>query len=329
MAAPTDVPVSFVLLEERFEQADERFLPEVLACTEDTKLKGLATRWYRDRRPWARRTLLAYVDDGCDRPRHRALVKALLRLAESAGDDELMAHFLAAFDRMDRHELRTVRRYDWVTGQTRRLRERVKVAPDPQRGMTREAWALRRQAPKGRWYFSDPWFSRATRQYLRRRAYRWFRQLAARDPERYVAGVLRALPLYTDAHLSEPVNILDAYGLTNLLYHGSDALHRTSRRLRVRAGRQLAELEPAPRNPDAWRGHAEALLRALIRCDSLFVRRWIVRWLEREEADALRGIDGRRLRPLLLSPYPDVQVFASTLLEEAERLGTLPVREWL
>ena len=321
--------VPFVLLEERFESEDPRFLDDVLGCTEDGKLKALATKWYRDRRPWARRQLIAYVDDGCDRPRHRALVKALLRLAEDAGDDALMAHFLCAFDRLDRRTLKVVQRYDWYARETRLMRLRVKAYPDPAREWSEAAYRLQQQAPKGSWHLRANWFHSPTRQYLRRRAYRWFRQLAYREPERYVAGVLRALPLYRDEHLPEAINVLDVYGLTNLLYYGSDVLSRDSRSVRVARGRQLAELTPAPRNPDAWRGQSEPLLRTLLRSDCLFVRRWIVAWLEREEAEALAGIDGRKLQPLLLCPYPDVQVFAASLLEKAEGLGKLAVSEWL
>ena len=41
-------------------------------------------------------------------------------------------------------------------------------------------------------------FSVATRQYLRRRAWRYFRRLGRNNPERYVAAVVRALIQYTD-----------------------------------------------------------------------------------------------------------------------------------
>src|SRR4051794_27495042 len=97
---------SSLLLDEFYEAADERFLDEVLASTAGKKLKAIADRWYADKRPFARRALLRYIDDGCDRPHHRPLVKALFKLAEKANDDEAMGHFLASFDRLIRRKLK-------------------------------------------------------------------------------------------------------------------------------------------------------------------------------------------------------------------------------
>ena len=69
------------------------------------KLAACAERWYEDARPWARAQLLAYVDDGCDRPEHKGLVKRLFKTLEAAADDEAMAHFLVAFDTLPRRLL--------------------------------------------------------------------------------------------------------------------------------------------------------------------------------------------------------------------------------
>ena len=318
-------PASRILLDEHFESGDDRFLDEVLACTDDAALKRLAPKWYRDSRPWARKALLAYVDDGCDRPRHRVLVKALLNLAERNDDDELMAHFLRAFDGLVRHEVTARTYFDWSSGAQRRYTRLAQVKPRSR--PTTELFEHWR--PKGDFRFAAPLFSTPTRSYLRRRAYRWFRRLGRRDPARFFAGVTLALGLYRDADLARPEHVLDAYGLTNLLYYHSDALVRDTRRLRVAEGRTLAELEPAPLYPDAWRGQAEPLLSLLARSDCVYVRRFLVRWLEREEEDALRGIDARRLKPLLASPHGDVRAFAVRLLERASGLGTLPIADWL
>ena len=70
------------------------------------KLKTLADRWYGDARPFARRALLRYVNNGCDGPHHRPLVKGLFKLAEMSGDDEAMGHFMVAFDRLVQRSLR-------------------------------------------------------------------------------------------------------------------------------------------------------------------------------------------------------------------------------
>lgn len=324
MAEVRDKPASSILLDELFEAGEDRFLDEVLASTSDAKLKSLAPKWIADRRPWARRILLAYVDDGCDRPRHRALVKALLNLAEARHDDELMAHFLRAFDGLVRHELESKQHYDWPTRRYRTFRAPVRIVPARKRKKGEAAlWNYQ----LGR--FAAPFFSMRTRRYLRRRAFRYFRLLGYRDRTRFFQAATTALALYRDDDLQKPEQILDVYGLTSLLYYGSPILRRDWKSIRVEDGHTLAELEPAPVHAEAWRGHAEALLRVLFRSDSLFVRRFLVRWLEREEREALAGIDAAKLKPLLLSPHGDVRLFAVRLLESASGLGAMPIADWL
>src|SRR5262249_20946542 len=109
---------SSLLLDELFASGDVRFLSELLASSNAKKLAGMSERWYRDKRPFARAMLLRYIDDGCDRPQHRALVKRLFKLAEAARDDEAMGHFLVAFDRLLVRRLQHVTRYDWVSRET-------------------------------------------------------------------------------------------------------------------------------------------------------------------------------------------------------------------
>ncbi|MCB9595994.1 MAG: hypothetical protein H6719_24955 [Sandaracinaceae bacterium] len=321
---------STLLLEEHFENGDDRFLDALYACTADGKLKALAPRWIADPRPWARKALLAYVDDGCDRGRHRALVRALLRLAEERKDDRLMAHLFRAFDGMDRHEIRVVDRWSWQDRETRKVSLRVAVKPHPKRAQTREFWDLLNAAPKNaNWRLRGPYFSRKTRAYLRRRAFRWLRAMAYKDPARFLEAAQYTLSIYTEADVEKAEHVVDVYGLTNLLYYGSDVLVRSSRDLRIAPGRQLLELAPAPLNPDAWRGQAEPLLRLLFRSDCLYVRRFLERWLEREEPEALASLRAAQLKPLLMSPYGDVQVFAANLVDGAKGFGTFRVDDWM
>ncbi len=307
---------STLLLDEFFSEGDDRFFEELVATRADRKLHALAPRWFVDERPWARGMLLRYIDDGCDREAHRGLVKGLFKLAEEAGDDLLMAHFLVAFDRLVGHVVKQKSGWNWDTGQRFETYHRVRTTQQPR---------LLPRKPKIR----GGQFSIYTRQYLQRRALRYFRRLGFRDAARYGSAVRTALLLYEDRHLERPEQLLDAWGLMHLLYHGSPVIVRAPRGIRVAEGRKLSELEPAPLHPGAWRGSFEETMAMLAVTPCLFVRRWLVSWLEHTYEEPLRAPDIRHLKRLLWSPHADVQSFAAGLLERARGAETLPLVEWL
>jgi hypothetical protein len=307
---------STLLLDEYFAEANDRFFDELVASRADRKLHSLAPRWFADERPWARDMLLRYVDDGCDRHGHRGLVKALFKLAEEAGDDLLMAHFLVAFDRLIEHTVRKFSRFDWNTRES--FDEYVKLRSTNQ--PLRQPRA--RRIKRGR-------FSIYTRQYMQRRALRYFRKIGFRDLPRYGKAARTALLLYEDRHLARSEQMLDAWGLMHFLYHASPVIVRDPRGVRVAEGRILSEVEPAPLHPSAWRNCFEELLAMLAAARSLVVRRWIVGWLEKNYDSELRAPDIRQIKRLLWSPHPDVQSFAAELLGRARGVETLPVVEWL
>ena len=89
-------------------------------------------------------------------------------------------------------------------------------------------------------------FSVATRQYLRRRAWRYFRRLGKHDPERYVAAVSRALVRYTDDDVADGLALIDNWGLIHVLFHRSPVLVARPAGWVPAEGRTLAELSPAP-----------------------------------------------------------------------------------
>lgn len=307
---------STLLLDEFFASSNDRFFDELLQSRADRKLHGFAPKWFGDSRPWAREMLLRYVDDGCDRPGHRGLVKSLFKLAERAGDDLLMAHFLAAFDRLIAHEVRKLSKFDWETRESYDEYLRIRSTREPLR------------QPRNR-KIKRSQFSIYTRQYLQRRALRYFRRLGFRDRARYGKAARVALLLYEDQHLTRPEQMLDAWGLMHLLYHGSPVIVRDPRGIRVADGRKLAEIEPAPMHPQAWHGRYDELVAMLATAKSLLVRRWVMAWLGSQHGEELRAPDIRHVKRLLWSPHPDVQTFASQLLGRAQGVETLPVVEWL
>ncbi|WP_437723993.1 hypothetical protein [Sorangium sp. So ce861] len=315
MSAARPHPASTLLLDERFEAGDDRFVDEVLASEAGRKLKALAPRWYADRRPFARRALLRYIDDGCDRPHHRAIVKTLYKLAEQAEDDEVIGHFMVAFDRLVRRKLVKVPRYDW---QTRTSHEEPWLVND-----TRAPVCL---APGD---VESPRFSMRTRHYLRRRAFRYFRRLGRRDAARYGRAIRAALALYRDEHLDRPERLLDAWGLLHALYWGSPALERLPRGVRLAEGAALAELEPAPLYPEAWQGAFDGVLGLVTAARSRAVRSFAIALLGRAYAAELRGLSVARVRALLESPHDEVQTFAAGLLQQIPGLEGLPIADWL
>ena len=121
--------------------------------------------------------LLAYVDDGCDRPNHRPLVKAIFKRAEKAADDELMGHFLVAFDRIARRKLVKRSSYD---AQSRTVTEYHELVDMPR--IPRSSPKDPKRAP---YVPNSDRFSLKTRHHLQRRAWRYFRKLGYRDAPRY------------------------------------------------------------------------------------------------------------------------------------------------
>jgi hypothetical protein len=312
---------STLLIDEYFEAGDDRFLAEVLASRSDKKLLSLAERWFWDPRPFARRMLLAYVDDGCDRPHHRPLVKRLFKQSEAAGDHEIMGHFMVAFDRLVRRELVQRREYDW--GSRSYLTQWV-LQSDP----TVLSRAPKPKTPRGRVPPIDR-FTARTRRYLCRRAFRYFRTLGHRDPPRYGAAVRAALLLYEDAHLGKPEQLLDAWGLVHVLYHGSPVLVRSPHGVRLAEGARLSDLAPAPIYPEIWKDSFDGLLALVEHAASRTVRGFAIEMLERHHVDALRALPFARLRNLLRVAHDEVQSFAARRLKETTGLENLPLSEWL
>lgn len=271
-------------------------------------LGAFARRWLEDPRPWAREQLRRYVEDGCDRPGHRTLVKRLYKGAEDRGDDELIALFLVAFDRMRAVRVRKRKTYD-------RMLQQV---------VERETVELLRPRDPGAFSFSQ-----RTRNYLQLRAARHVRAIGARDPAAYRRTVLMALSRYEDRDFPVGQKLLLMRGLASLLFPRTDQFDRRGRTLRLRPGGALGQLVAAPLHADLWKGAASEILDALPDVRALFVRRHLVAWLERDFRAELERPDVARVRKLLASPHPDLQVFGGRLLAGAQGLESLRIEQWL
>src|SRR4030095_10463262 len=99
MPAPANERGQMLLAEEYFATENPAFIETVRKVNQPRALAGLADRWKRDPRPWARAQALAYLEQPLNCPGHQPVVRRLFKQAEEARDHELMAAFLVAFDR--------------------------------------------------------------------------------------------------------------------------------------------------------------------------------------------------------------------------------------
>lgn len=318
VAADDPRPASVLALDELFAAGDPRALDEILGTTAEKKLQSLARPWLADARPAMRRALLDYVSDGCDRPGHRALVKAIFKHAEANADDELMVHLAVAFDRLT-HRIPTAQRA-WQDG--RMVLTDLLFASNPSVPDRAGGRLANGVVPTSR-------FSRRTRRYVARRAFRYLRRIGRTDKTRYGRLVRMLLPLYRDEHLASPERLLDSWTLVHVLYAWSDVLVRDPRGIRVAKGRTLGELAPAPYWPDALRDTRDELFAVLATARSRTVRAWTVAWLEKEYASELVGLPPSVVTPLLASADEGVARFGARLLRTAAGLELLPVDAWL
>src|SRR5262245_51231889 len=129
---------STLLVDESFASGDDRFIEHLRAVTQPKYLAGLADRWKKDPRPWAREQVLRYLEFPMDRPGHQPVVKRLFKQAEANKDDELMAAFLVAFDRLVRRKRYQRWQYDyqtresWTVEELYTPRDQIIARPDPQ-----------------------------------------------------------------------------------------------------------------------------------------------------------------------------------------------------
>src|SRR5688572_29024670 len=332
MPVPGNERGQMLLAEEYFASENDSFLETLRKASQVKSLAGIADRWKKDPRPWARRQILDYLAQPLNCPGHQPIVKRLFKHAEENNDHELMAAFLVAFDRHVRREIRTKRRWDFraraATEEEKLVTPRdvipLKLDRQARNPATGEVIGFGVRIPA-----EAKLFTYRTRYYLRRRAWRYFRRLGFRDPSAYLPVVIRALSAYDDAGLQRGENILDSWGLLHVCFGEHEALEFGATHIQLKEGRTLGELSPAPVFADAWKKAESApmLLSLAAQARSRLVRVWAMQLFQREHpnhAVALETILG-----LLDHEDPEIQQFGAKLLETSAALGTLPVASWL
>ncbi len=337
--------ISTLLVDEAFATQDDQFVERMRLVTSSKYLAALADRWKRDARPWAREQIFRYLALPLDRPGHHPLVKRLFKQSEANRDDELMAEFVVAFDRLVRRQRRMRYHYNY---QTRQLaQEEVLVAPHNQ--ILASAGTKTTHAREGINPFTGEkvsfpartiqigvprngqLFSYKTRAYLRRRAWRYFRRMGFQAPATYTRAVAAALAKYGDADVAKGENILDNWSLMNIAFRQSDVLKFSPTRVQLADGRSLAELTAAPKFEDLWKNadSAAVLLKLLIDAQSRLVRVWAMQLIKRHHTQSMQQISAEQLLALLDHHDEEVQQFGASLLETLAAIDTWPIDTWL
>jgi hypothetical protein len=324
-------PASTLVVDESFARQDDEFIERLRTVRNPKYLAGLADRWKQDPRPWAREQIFRYLALPMDRPGHHPVVKRLFKHAESKSDDELMAVFLVAFDRLVRRQRRMRYQYNFQTRQF--SQEEVLYTPRDQilpdyNPHTRQKIVHRayKRVPK-----TAHLFSYATRSYLRRRVCRYFRRMGFTRPADYPRAIARALEMYRDEDFARGENILDNWSLMNVAFRRSDVLKFSPARVSVAEGRSLGQLEAAPRFENLWKKPESAaeLLHLVMHANSRLVRVWATQLLQRHHSTTLKEISAEQLLQLLDNADEQVQQFGANLLKTLSTIDTWPISTWL
>ncbi|HVL13701.1 MAG TPA: hypothetical protein VM529_14125, partial [Gemmata sp.] len=288
-----------------------------------------AETWYTDTRIEARRLLFAYLERPFNAPRHEPLVKRLFKFADGAGDDAAMARFLIGMDRTIRRKRGVKQRWNH---RTRSYEEFDTISLPADTTLARDDR-----------FYAGPWFAQnrekftagkflfsvATRHYLRRRAWRYFRKLGRQHPDRYVPAACAALKLYADADVPDGLGLLDNWGLCHVLFHHSPVLEANPTGWRVAAGKSLAQLQPDPMFAKLWLRSPEPVFDLLVsaRCQTVCV--WAVKMLRKHFPNRLAEVGVEELLDWLAADSAVLNDLAVELLERAAGLERIPVETWL
>ena len=329
-------PTSFLVVDELFAIGDPGFLSALRSVRDPAALQPFAERWLRDRRPWAREQLLAYLDLPFDAVGHNPLVKRLFKGAEARNDDELMGACAVAFDRLVRRVRRRGGWWDRATDSyqsgTHLVAPRDRLWSHTYAGKFWDFATRKYTTGEQTHVYGSRLFSYHTRYYLRRRVWRYFRRTGHQRPADYAAAVAGFLARYRDADLSAGEHLLDSWSLLHACFGEHEAIAFKAHRA-VLAGGGAPALTPAPYLPDLWQGKSAApvLLKLLAGAKAQLVRAWAAELFRAEHVGKpwTAGLTIDDLTPLLLHADEPLQLLGVELLASAAGLETVPLNRWL
>lgn len=335
--ASGDPQQALQLAEEYFSAEDDRFLGALSDVTDAELIAPLADAWKVDPRPWAHEQKLLFFRLDPDRVGHQPIVKRLFKQAEEDGDDQVLAAAASLFDRLVRHRVSTRNCYDWRSrafwteeyleaecGKLPNTAARTREGINP---FTGQPVTFHLPPPPA----DAIYFSYATRYYLQRRAWRYYKRLARQGAERYLTACRELLLAYTDDDLDTGPRILDSRTLLQAAFGEHPALRFGRDRVTLAEGGSLSQLTAAPLRPEHWQAPAafDVLIDLARRSRSRLVRVWALQLTERHHAERVANLPVEVLLELILSEDPDVQQFAETLLKDNLAIDRLPIETWL
>jgi len=329
---------SMLILERHFASEDDRFLEEWSKIHSATLIAEFTNRWLADERPWARQQVVLYLQQDLNFSGHEIFVKRLFRHFEAARDNRMMGHLMVALDRIVRRCRRPANAPSAEAGESMQA-ERLFATPNKTR---REQTGRMKETGTGKWARVVPMpdlrnnptnrlFRQKTRNYLRRRVWRYFRWLSVSDSEAYLDSVTDSLLLYRDADFQTGENVIDNWSLMHACYFHSNVLQFGPAHAELAEGRWLGSLVASPYRPDLWQqaDSIDRLIRIVSDSQSSLVRIWAMELLKREHPQAVREIRMEQLTPLLSHSDGRVQEFGLELFRQYPELVALPVLSWL
>ena len=356
---------SWSLVEELFARGDDQFVGELRHVHFADRLGGFASRWIADQRPFARQALFEYLSLPLNCYRHEPLVKRLFKLAEKAGDDELMRrvpHGVRSHDPPRQTEADTLQapvvsdsdsgratspemggrrlfarpgqwggesilRLRLEAGRSRRHAGEYPDAPAGRIGPQEESTHPRLHAAALREAIPTLLASHAPLSAPPGLAL--LPRIGKSNPERYLRAAAGFLSRYTDSDTDSDIHLLDNWGFVHALFRYSPAPGVPGAGWEFAPGKTLADLAPAPRFEAAWACAPGGRLRVAAEGE-----RSNGPPVGRPDAAAHHAILARvpaRGDLLRLADHDDSSLsdLGFDLLESAPNLESVPVEEWL
>ncbi|MEM9109336.1 MAG: hypothetical protein AAGC72_04880 [Planctomycetota bacterium] len=331
---------SIIYLDELFAAREDGFVDQLRLFHSPKKLESFVEKWKSAPGDWAYEQVGVYFDKPLDAPGHEVVIKRLFKHYEEEQKDEAVAWCMTAFDRLVRRVRRRSHRYDWRTGQA--WVEEALYAPHNRTHHESEASErqvrnpftgemVKMRVPPIRNKPGNRLFSYATRHYLRRRAWRYFRRLGFMSPDRYLPGLAHALKRYTDEDFEAGENILDNWAMMHACFGKHPAITFSNAYCRLEEGRSLGELTPAPYHLSLWQETEafDVLLDLLIEARSSLIRLWALEMIRTHHEPLIASLTPERLIPLLDHSDTRVQGFAAEAFGKLDGLGSLRIETWL